>query len=181
MGAERNRAERQRISNLRRDILAGGNARTDTQSFRRENVAQFAIAIFNKSDASRAVRIVFDPEHFSRHAALAPFEIDLAVMLFVAAADVARGQPAENISAATFLLRLEQRLLRGCLGDFIEGGQLLESQNRSEWTKTFQGHRLNEIDFLALLQSDDRLLPARLAAVGTAHARPFAFVIAGIN
>ena len=40
-------------------------------------------------------------------AALAPFEIDLAVFLLVTAADVTRGQPAVIVAAAAFLLRLE--------------------------------------------------------------------------
>jgi hypothetical protein len=58
-------------------------------------------------------------------------------MVFVTAADVARGQPAEMIPAARFLLRLKQTLRRPCFRNFIESGQRFEPQRRSKWAVGF--------------------------------------------
>ena len=94
--AERNRAKRKRVANFRRGVLAGGDACADAQAVRREDVTLLAVGIFDQRNARGAIRIVFDPDHFGRDAVLAAFEIDHAVMLLVATADVARSQPTNS-------------------------------------------------------------------------------------
>ena len=106
--SERNRAKRKGISEIRRDIVPGDNFRPDSQSVRRENITQLAVAVLNKSNSRRTVRIVLNRENIRGHAVFAPSEIDLPVILFVAAADVTRSQSAKIISTARFLFRLDQ-------------------------------------------------------------------------
>src|SRR6516162_4662884 len=86
--AERNRAQRQRIPEIRRNIVAGDNLGSDLKPIRSEDVAHYAIGELNKSDARRAIRVVFNADHFRGHTVFTTFEIDLAIMLLVTAADV---------------------------------------------------------------------------------------------
>ena len=126
--AQRNCTERQRIPQIRRNINSGNNSRSNLKTVRRENVTQFAIGIFNESNTRRTIRIVFDPDHFRRDIVLAPFKIDFAIVVFVAAANVSRCQPATVIAATAFFLRLEKTLFRAPLCNFIEGRKRLETQ-----------------------------------------------------
>jgi hypothetical protein len=61
---------------------------------------------------------------------LAPFEIDLAIFVFVAAADMSRCQPTAVIATAAFFLRLKKALFRAPLCNFIERRQRLEALRR---------------------------------------------------
>src|SRR5437870_381804 len=88
VSAKGNGTKRQRISQIRRSVISGDDSRTDSKSVRRENVTQFAIRIFDESNAGGAVRVVLDPDYFSWDIALASFKIDLAIFLLMAAADV---------------------------------------------------------------------------------------------
>jgi len=128
--AERNRAKRQRVPQIGRDIVAGRNCRSNAESVGRENVTQLAIRVFNESDARRTVRIVLDPHHLSDDSALAPYEIDLAIFLFVTTADVPRCEPAKIVTAAAFFLWLNEALRWAPLRDFIEARQRFEPQRR---------------------------------------------------
>ena len=102
--AQRNRAQRKCIAEIRRRIFARHHLRADCQAIRREDVTHLAIRVLNKSDARGAIRIVLDRDHFSGDAAFAAFEIDLAIFLLVTAADVARSQPAVVVPAAALFL-----------------------------------------------------------------------------
>src|SRR5215469_5463277 len=86
--AKRNRAERQRVSHLRRNIPPGDHCRSDTKPIRREYVAELAVRVFDESNTCRTVGVVLDPDHFCSSTTFAPLEIDLAIFLFVAAADM---------------------------------------------------------------------------------------------
>ncbi len=106
------------------------------QAIRREDVTHLAIRVLNKSDARGAIRIVLDRGYFSDDAVLPALEIDLAILLLVATADVARSQSTVVVSAADRFfgsMRLFCRLRR--LGDLLESRKRLETQRRREWTK----------------------------------------------
>src|SRR6266487_6325204 len=135
VGAERNGRQGKRISQIWCRLIAGHHPRANAQTVRCQNITKFAIAVLDKSDAGRAVGIVLDSQDFRLHPAFAPFEIDLAIMLFVTAADVARSQPPEMITTAGLFLRLEQTLRRSRFRNFIESWERLESQRRSKWAK----------------------------------------------
>src|SRR5436305_3600516 len=64
VSAEWNRAKRQRVSEVGRDILSGHDCRSNTESIRCKNVTQLAIRIFNKSDSRGTVRIILNPDYF---------------------------------------------------------------------------------------------------------------------
>src|SRR5262249_22010107 len=143
--AERNCPQRQRIAELRRDIIAGDNFRADLQPVWREDVTHLAVGVFNKSYSRRAVRVVLDSDYFRGDAVLAAFEIDFAVMLFVSAADVARSHSAVIVAATGFFLRLEQALRRSPLCDFVEGRRLFKTLDRRERAITFERHKIKPV------------------------------------
>ena len=78
------------------------------QNYRTIDVAQ-------QRDVRGAVGIVFDPLHARRNAFLVALEVDDAVMLLVATADVAGGDAAVVVAAAALALLLDQRFQRAAL------------------------------------------------------------------
>src|SRR4029077_5197228 len=138
--AQRNRTKRQRISQIWSDILPGGDCRSNTQSIGGENVTQLPVGIFNQRNSGGAVRVVLNPDYLRGSGAFAPFEIDLAILLFVAAADMARRESSKVIAAAGFLFRCDETLCRPPLRDFVETRQRFEPKRRCKRAKIFQGH-----------------------------------------
>jgi hypothetical protein len=130
VSAKRNRAKRQRISQIRRRIIPGRDCRSDAETVGCKNVTQLAIRIFNKGNARGPIRVVLDSDYFGGDTVLAPFEIDFAIFLFMTAADMPGCEPAVIIATAGFFLRLNQALGRPPLCDFIEARQRLEAQSR---------------------------------------------------
>src|SRR5262245_28788827 len=113
--AERNCAEGQRIPQIRRNIISSNNSRSDSKSIRRENVAAFSIAVFDESNAGRAIRVVLNPYYFRCDTVLTPFKIDFAILMFVTAADVSRRYPTVVVATTALLLRLKKALFRAPL------------------------------------------------------------------
>jgi len=105
--SQRNCAERQRITEIRRNIMAGDYLGADLEPVRRQDVVPFPITVLNKSNARRPVGVIFDSEDFRGHAMFAPFEINFPVMLFMPAPNVTRGQPAVIVPAAALFLGLQ--------------------------------------------------------------------------
>src|SRR6185369_6476393 len=106
--AQRNRAKRQRISQIRRNIIPGNNTGSDSKSTRRKNVAHFSIAIFNESNARGAIWVVLNPDHFRRYTVLAAFKIDFAIFVFVPATDMSRCKPPAVVASTALLLGLKK-------------------------------------------------------------------------
>ena len=80
-------------------------------------------------------------DHFRGHAAFPAFEIDLAIFLFVTAADVTRSQTAVVIAAAASSSSARSDSSAGfALRDFLESRKRLEAQRRSEWAKILKCH-----------------------------------------
>src|SRR5437763_5244660 len=130
ISAQRNGAKWQSISEVGRDIVSGGDCRSHPEAVWRENVTEFAIRVLNESDARRAVWIVFDSYNFCGDPALASRKINLAIFLFVPAADMPRSEPPVAVATAAFFLRLHKPPLRPPLCDFIESRQRLEAERR---------------------------------------------------
>src|SRR5262249_49024625 len=122
--------KRRGISQPRHSIISRHDRRSNPEAAWRENVAQFAIGILDKSYAGRAVRIVLDPHNLRWDTALAPLEIDLSIFLFVTAANVPRCEPAVVVATAGLFLRLDEAPFTAPLRDFIESRQRLETQRR---------------------------------------------------
>src|SRR3546814_2555203 len=93
-----------------RDHLVAG-----LQSLGRDDVATLAIDVAQQRNVRCAVGIVFDPLHARRDAFLVALEVDDAVMLLVATADVAGGDPAVVVAATGPALLLEQGRMRPTL------------------------------------------------------------------
>ena len=87
--SKRNGPEWQGIAKFGCSIVAGTDFRSDLKTVRGQDVADFAIAVLNKSDSGRAIGIVFDADYFRGYAMFPALEINLAIMLFVTAANVA--------------------------------------------------------------------------------------------
>src|SRR5215470_13474438 len=129
--AERNRTQRKGIAKIRRSICSGGDFRANLETIGRENITLLAIAVLEKSNSGRPIWIVFDRHHVGDHSALAAFEIHLAILLLVTAADVARSQTTIIIPATGFLFRLGQALDRLELGYSAKSREGLEAQSWS--------------------------------------------------
>ena len=94
--------------------------RADAQLRGREDVRLRAVGVVEQRDARRPVRVVLDRGDLRRHAVLEALEVDDAVAALVAAALVARRDPAVVVAAALLRDRLEQALLRLRLRDLLE-------------------------------------------------------------
>jgi hypothetical protein len=71
---------------------------------------------------------------------LATFEINLAIFLLMAAANVPRGQPAVIVPASAPFLDFGQAFVRTRLRDLVEGRVRLETQSRGKWAITSKCH-----------------------------------------
>src|SRR5262249_3041053 len=120
--ARRDVLERERVADP--DVRARPrlDACADAQLRGREDVGLRAVGVMEQRDPRRAVRVVLDRRDLRRHAVLAALEVDDAVAALVAAALVARGDPAVRVAAALLRERSEQALLRLRLRDLLEGG-----------------------------------------------------------
>src|SRR5207237_10332784 len=92
--------------------LAGADHAAAGPPLRREEVGELAVLIFHQSDEGGPVRVVFEPLDGGRHVPLATLEVDIAVLLLVAAGDAARGHMALVVAAARLALALDERLDR---------------------------------------------------------------------
>src|SRR5438046_8210991 len=91
--AQGDRAKRQGIAQVRRNVEPSGNGRPDSKSVRCENVAYFAVGVLNESNAGRAVRVILNSDHFRCDAVLTSFEIVFAMFLLVAGGIYTRRKP----------------------------------------------------------------------------------------
>src|SRR5579884_560057 len=106
--ARRDVLERERVPRLDVGADARLDDRADPHAGRREDVALEAVRVVQQRDPGRAVRVVLDRGHLRGHPVLRPLEVDEAVAALVAAALVARRDPARVVAAA---------LLRELLGE----------------------------------------------------------------
>src|SRR3546814_347196 len=113
--ADRDVAQRQRVTGLDRRIDARDHLVAGLQALGRDDVATLAIDVAQQRNVRGAVGIVFDPLHARRDAFLVALEVDDAVMLLVATADVAGGDPAVVVAATGPALLLEQGRMRRTL------------------------------------------------------------------
>src|SRR6266513_1893945 len=128
VGAQRNCAKRQRVTKIWGDVVSGGDRRSHLQTIRCENVTEFAVSVFDESNARRPIWVVLDSENFCGDSVLAARKINLAILLFVATANVTRCETAVAVATAGFFLRLNKSPLRPPLCNFIESRQRLKAQ-----------------------------------------------------
>ncbi len=153
---------------------------TDLQAVRQEHVALLAVAVEEQPDPGRAVRVVLDRREPGRHAELVALEVDPAVVLLLAAAAVADGEPAGVVPAGAARLRLEQRLVRLVGRDLLErrAGHLPEARRgRPCRNEAASSDPLEELDLLAGGQGHDRLAPRRRPAGDPAAPRAAALLL----
>src|SRR5690606_23216714 len=125
-----------------------------------------------------AVRVVLDAFHFRRDTVLVATEIDLAIVLLVATAHVARGDTAAVVATGGFRLLLQQRRVRLALVQ--AGGYHLDQRTATGGGRLnfYQGHdllRRVEVDVAAFGQADVRLLPVVAPTGEAAETLFFAF------
>src|SRR3954447_7018397 len=120
-GAERDVRQRQRVADPGLGRRTGDDDVTDLQTVRQEHVALLAVPVVQQADPRRAVRVVLDRRETGGHVELVALEVDLAVVLLLAAAAMAHGHPALVVASRAACLGLEQGLV-GPLGrDLLEG------------------------------------------------------------
>jgi hypothetical protein len=98
--AQRNRPERQGVTDVRRRVIAGRYLGANLQTVRRENVALLAIAVFDQCDSRGPIRIVLDRGDLGGDADLATLEVDQPVAALVAAAAEARCDATTVVATA---------------------------------------------------------------------------------
>src|SRR5690625_4138546 len=108
-------AQRQGVAHLDRRIGTGHHLVAGLQALGRNDVAALAVNVDKQGDVGGAVGIVFDPLHARRDAFLVALEIDNAVVLLVATADVAGGDAPVVVAATGAALLLQQRRVRFAL------------------------------------------------------------------
>ena len=87
------------------DLVAG------VETFRRKNVALFAIVVMQQCNTAGAVRVIFYRRNGGGNAVLVALEVDLAVALLVAATTVTAGLATVVVTTTGLVLWGEQRLL----------------------------------------------------------------------
>jgi hypothetical protein len=110
--AQRNGTERKCVTEIGGGVVTRCHFRTGRQPIWRKDVTQLPVCIFNKSKPGGSIRIVFNAEHFGSDPALSAFEIDLAIFLFMTAANVPRRKTSIVVATACFFLWLEKTLGR---------------------------------------------------------------------
>src|SRR5690606_24587209 len=93
-------------------LLAGEHGVARGEALRREDVGELAVLILDQRNEGGAVSVVLQPLDGGRHVPLATLEVDIAVLLLVAAGDAARGHMALVVAAARLALALDERLDR---------------------------------------------------------------------
>ena len=154
-------------------LRAGHDHVADLQPVRQEHVALLAVAVEEQADAGRPVRVVLDRREPGGHAELVALEVDPAVVLLLAAAAMADGDPAGVVPAGAALLRLEERLVRLVGRDLLErrAGHLPESRRGGLVAcEAASSDPLEELDLLAGGQGDDRLAPRAWSSRGSGRA-----------
>src|SRR5262249_34269325 len=96
--------------------VAGGDAGGGAEG------ALLAVAVVQQRDPGVAVRVVLDRGDLRRDAVLPALEVDVAVLLLVTTAPMARRRAPVHIAARRPLLRLRERLLRLVPGDLGKVG-----------------------------------------------------------
>ena len=91
-------AMRQRVAHPCLGVGTGDDDVTDLQAVGQEHVALLAVAVVEQADPRGAVRVVLDRREAGGHAQLVALEVDPAVVLLLAAAAMADGQPARRCS-----------------------------------------------------------------------------------
>ena len=131
-GAERDVRDRQRVADPRLGVRSGDDDVAHLQPVGQEHVPLLAVAVVKETDPGRPVRVVLDRGQPGRHADLVPLEVDPAVVLLLAAAAMADGEPAGVVPAGAPLLGLEERLVRLPGGDLLErrAGHLAKTRRR---------------------------------------------------
>ena len=92
--------ERQCVADLDIRFRTAVENVADFQAVRSDDVFLFAICVEQKSDVSRAVRIVFDRRNFCRDVIFNTFEVDQTVTAFVTTALMADSHTAAVITTA---------------------------------------------------------------------------------
>src|SRR4051812_15249961 len=139
--AGRDVLERKRVPRADVGVRAGLDHRPDLEPRGREDVGLLAVHVVEQRDARRAVRVVLDRGHLRRDPVLAALEVDDPVAALVAAALVARGDPAVDVPAAGLLQRRGQRLLRLRLRDLVEGRDRHEAAAGARRLELFERHQ----------------------------------------
>ncbi|MCY1413715.1 hypothetical protein D9M71_291520 [compost metagenome] len=108
----RNVAQRHAVTSLDRRTNTGDQLIASSNAFRGDDVATLAVGIFQQSDVSSTVRIVFHALNDGRNAILVTAEIDHTVVLLVTTTDMTGGDTTVVITATSLGFLFQQR----CVG-----------------------------------------------------------------
>ena len=139
-GSQWDVAERESVAKIWSNLRTGSELGPHLQALRGQNVGEGAVFIFQKGDSGGAVWIILDSNNNRRTILLVALEIDHAVFLLMATADVAHGDDTLIVPTTGALAHLEEGFFGFGLGDFVETWQRLVTVDRSDWSKGFERH-----------------------------------------
>src|SRR4029077_18276237 len=113
--ADRDVPQRHGVARLDRGVGAGAHFVAALHALGREDVTPLAVGVLDERDVAGAVRIVLHALPPPGDAVLVALEVDDAVLLPRAAANVARGDAAEMVTRTGLVLVLGERLARSAL------------------------------------------------------------------
>jgi len=151
------------------------------EAFGSEDVSLLSICIMKESDARRSVWIVFYRRYIRGYAVLIALEVNKTVPTLMSTATMAAGDTSKVVAATRFGLLYNKLLMRLRRSDLIEVGRRHVAATWGGWLVLLDAHyptpslcALEEIDELAVLETDRRFLPVGSLTCVTAQAFDFA-------
>ena len=109
---ERNLGKSQSIANLGGNTITRHDSLTDFQTLRAEDITLLTVCVENKSNTGSTIRVVFDSLHDCGNTVLVSLEVDEAIQLLMATAQIAHGHLTLVVTATTLTIAAHQTLFR---------------------------------------------------------------------
>ena len=110
--AQRNIAYRQSIPGENVRVFTARDHLAHFQPYGSDDVALLAVEVGDQGDIRRAIRIIFDLRHTSRHAILVALKINYAIETLMSAAPTPHRDMPIVVASRDPYFRFEQRLFR---------------------------------------------------------------------
>ena len=122
---ERNLGEQKGIADFGGNTGTGHDGLTNLEALGTEDIALLAISIADEGDTGATVGVVLDSFYNSGNTVFVALEVNKAIELFVATADIAHGHLTLVVAATAFAFAVDKALFRLGSGDVVVGNNEL--------------------------------------------------------